>query len=245
MRRSALAMVVMIAASAQAAPSDDGITAEALLAMKPADMGHFLGAEDKSWVAMTAYPALPLGGGLRSIELFAAPQPATANICSVEMLSVGIAPVVPGAAWQDPATRYHAGGRSVSSAFLVADVDCPRTAIRTDFMAHSGADNVFTASSPETAAAGVQAFAAVVAAAASTTALPFALDCQGAARGCDRARDFLAQRDVRSFESVDGCGSDCLAIHGFVYGMDWTVAIVQHGGDVTAVHMTAVFEPVI
>jgi hypothetical protein len=247
MRRSVFAMVVMIAASAtgHAAPSDDGITADALLAMKPSAIGHFLGADDKLWVAMISYPAMPFGGGLRSIELFAAPQPATANICRVEMLSVGVAPAVPGASAQNPATRYRAGARTASSAFLIADADCPRTAIRTDFMAHSGADNVFTAPLPETAAAGAQAFAAIVAAAASDNALPFALDCKGAARGCDRPRDFLAQRDSRNFESVDSCGSNCLAIHGFVYGMDWTAAIVQQGGIVTAVHVTAVFEPVI
>jgi hypothetical protein len=247
MRGSALALVVTIAASAasHAAPSEDGIAADALLAMKPAEIGRVLDAEGKPWVAMTSYPAAPFGSGLHSIELFAAPQPVAANICRVEMLSVGFAPIVSSAALQDPATRYRAGARSAESAFLVADADCPHTVIRTDFMAHSGADNVFTASTPQVAAAGAQAFAAVVAAAASDSALPFTLDCQGAARGCDQARDFLAQRDIRSFESIDSCGSDCLTIRGFVYGMDWTVAIVQHGGAIAAVHMTAKFEPVI
>jgi hypothetical protein len=251
MRRLGPAVFAMIAAfvarSASAAP-DDTFTARTIASMSPAELGHLAGADDKSWVAATLYPAVPLGGGINSARLFAVPEPLSGDVCRVEELSVGFERTGSQDGQPQDDTHYRMTESGASSAYLVADDGgCSRTAIGRDLMARSGADNVFTAPSDDLAIRGAKAFAGVLAAASRQgNRLPFAYDCDSGSGFCMTPRTALTKLDRHRLESIEACDhDDCVSVRGYDGHYDWTMEITfDRQSRVSAVRLSAALEPV-
>jgi hypothetical protein len=202
------------------------VTAE-LYQMSPQAIAQLAGAGDGDWVAKTAYPAVALGGGVSAMVLFARPAPATANICAVDILQVSFATDQQGMPGET--TPYRVAGTSRSRAFAIATDDCAHTTIHPDFMKREGADNVFTASSPEDASRGAKRFAAVLAAARDKQEpLPYAFACKDSNGACNSPRKMLTTLNATDFEEAGRCaGDDCLFVQGFDGHFDWRLEMSQ------------------
>ena len=246
---------------------DGTVTAAELINMSPPDIGRLAGAGDSQWVAKTVYPAVPLGGGVSAIVLFGRPETILRNICTVRAQTVMFTPTQLTSGLPDSATPYRVGRQTQDSYFAVAAAPsgamsgspdaaadaCHKTAISPDFMARNGADNLFSAASPELANDGANVFESAVALAHDDSrALSFSLECNSPIKAaCNNARSALGVLNPRDFESVSLCstsGDDCIRIEKFNDHFDWTIDIHLLNANshrIKAVKITSVPEPVI
>jgi hypothetical protein len=227
MRRLGLAAIWIAVLAATAQAGNSAKTATELWQMPPRAIAEFAGADDGDWVAKTVYSAVPMGGGVSAIVLFARPVE-NAGICTVAMVSISFATDEQGMA-RDLAA-YRVSGTSRSSGFAVADGDCAHTTIRTDFMKRSGADNVFAASSPADASHGADRFAGALALIRDTgKPLRFALSCESAPKDlCRYPREMLAKLKATDFEETGVCGGDdCAFVQGFDGHFDWRLEMMR------------------
>lgn len=229
MRRLGFATIGIVALAATAWASDATKTETELWQMTPQQLAQFAGAGDGDWVAKTAYAAVPMGGGVSAIRLFARPVEDT-GICTVAMVTISFSTTEQG--MPGNATPYRVSGTSTSSGFAVAEGGCAHTAIRTDFMMHSGADNVFMAPSVAEASHGADRFAGALALARDTSKpLQYPLSCESVLKGlCRSPREKLASLKETDFEEVGLCaGDNCIFIQGFDGHSSWRLEMARTG----------------
>ncbi len=273
--RNGIATLFVAACGGAAAGAASGvnanmsITADMLLKMPPQEIAQLVGDSDKVWVAKTFYSDRPLGGGLSAITLFAMPEPLAENICTVELKHISLDAIRPEHNTAESLPAYHASEKMFESLFVVAAPPdgthglqhdtltdrCHHTAIRSDFMARSGASNVFTSASSEIATAGAKIFGIVVAMARSQRKpLPFSLECDSPMEHfCEDSQNKLAKLSATDFESANRCiEAGCVRLQGFDGHFGWSVDIYSDIESespnvvrITRVKMTFVPEPVI
>lgn len=266
-------LVVACAGTAAGAASDTHtnsvITAKMLLKMSPQEIAQLVGDNGKVWVAKTLYSDSPLGTGLSAIVLFSRPEPLAENICAVDLNHISLDAMQPEHDIANDTASYRASEKTIEHLFAIpapangasipqhgALADrCQHTVIRPDYMARTGADNVFASTTPEMASAGAKAFDVAVATARDhQLPLSFALECSSPMEHvCEEPRNTLAKLTATDFESVSHCTEDdCIRVQGFDGRFDWSLDIYSDRKSedpksirITRVKMVLVPEPVI
>jgi hypothetical protein len=240
---------------AETAPSVPVVTAKSLFSSSPQEAAKLLGLGERRFVATTIYMNFPGGNVLRTVELFAQPEPILPGICHVDVFDVGFKPHqdgspvdVSGTARFDIAkiTQLHLfavakdlpSPANGASSTVIDSERCHQLVIETDMFSHDGAMNVFSASSPEDAQRGSRLFAAVIsAAAAKNKSVGFKLTCEGRPREdfCVKPRDEIGAMDVRHFETMNAmdCTSKddiCYRVTGGGYKDSWEMDIIARRG---------------
>jgi hypothetical protein len=210
------------------------VTNAALWQMSPSDIAKVVHADDKAWIARAIYPLMPAGHGVNGIELYAMPEPVAGRLCRVDALAISTGNVgemqyrlARGGSQVYYALAKGFGGKAGMPESTALSDACHRTPIAPDIFVHAGADHVFDAPSTRTAAAAVDAVAALSdAVRPDTGVLPFDLACEGTIsirHFCADTRGALAKVLERDLENVELCPDatdTCLKLDGFYNGHD-------------------------
>ena len=266
MRRSRLEITVFVvafahAAVAQTTTADTAITPKTLFRLSLQEAAPLVGADGHQFVARTIYmfPRRISFGGVSTIlggvEFFTMPEAILPGICEIDVVDVKFKPkqAIVGSltSGDEP---YEVVGRNEQRVFAVAgklegpanwdgadkrdaEENCHHVKIATDQFSYNGADNVFTADSPDVAQVGARIFDAIIRAAIDDNKLQFTLTCVGDARFCAKPRAELAKMDVHRFESINlrDCGAlnqTCYRISGEDYSGRWRLEVAISSGPV-------------